>query len=493
MNIKTNSLAKQSAAQNSKRKKIENFGGNQKWEADFFQPTGEKEVLDILHTYKDSTVRPVGSLHSWSAITVSDGATVAMSGFDEITPYEMDGQKYVRLGAGVPLQRALDQLHATTDQTFPTLGAIKKQTISGAISTATHGSGKPSISHFVEKIRLAAYDPETGQPKIFEYSDGDKLRAARCGLGTQGVILSVDLKTVPKYLVEETVVAHPDLDSVLEAYEEKPLTQFTLMPYRWDYMSFERKPIENREMSLLEKTKAKVMKAFNTVGVDFLWHALMKGSVWLGDGAVKNFLKLTPHMIPKGQTVVNNSEDILTMHHDLFQHEEMELFLPESKMKESVDILKYATEVFSGESPEPNKQVEKKLKEMGMFEELMENKGRYTQHYPIFFRKILPEDAMVSMSSGDKAHFSCSIFTYNAPDDREAYGDFCSFLARALNKSSGARLHWGKHFPLGKEEMERAYPELDRFRELATETDPNGVFRNVYTERVLGLAPRNKN
>lgn len=96
---------------------------------------------------------------------------------------------------------------------------------------------------------------------------------------------------------------------------------------------------------------------------------------------------------------------------------------------------------------------------------------------------------MISMASGSESYFSCSVFTYNEPEDRKAYGDFCSWLARATHKMSGARLHWGKHFPLGASEMANVYPELDKFKGLAQAVDPNGVFRNQYTDRVLGLAP----
>jgi len=469
------------------RRSYENFGGNQKWTAKSYQPNTEAEILDILDRHSKGQVRPIGSLHSWSSVAASSGATVDMSSFDSVETFQRDGETLARVGAGATLQETLDTLHEKTDVTLPTLGAIKKQTVSGAVSTATHGSGKPSLSHFVEGMKVAAYDPETGKPKIFKYTDGEKLRAARCGLGTQGVILSLDLRTTPKYLVEETTVQHPDLTSVLSTYDENPLTQFILVPYRWDYMAFERNPVPQRERTWGEKAFAKVSKAFNTVGVDVLWHALMKGSLMVGDKAVKNLLKLTPHLMMKDRTRIDEAEEVLTLKHDLFQHEEMELFLPEDKLEQSVDVLTYATQVFAGEDVEAPPEVEKALKSAGMFEELQENKGSYTQHYPFFFRKIQPEDAMISMASGDKSYFSCSVFTYNAPDDRENYGKYCSFLARCLHKMSDARPHWGKHFPLEKEQIEKVYPELPRFRELARETDPNGVFRNQYTERVLGL------
>jgi xylitol oxidase len=48
-----------------------------------------------------------------------------------------------------------------------------------------------------------------------------------------------------------------------------------------------------------------------------------------------------------------------------------------------------------------------------------------------------------------------------------------------------ARLHWGKYFPLSNLDIEGVYPRLPEFRALCRQVDPNGVFRNEFTERVI--------
>ena len=73
--------------------------------------------------------------------------------FDAVEPFTRDAKNFVRVGAGCRLQDLLDRLHAATNQTLPTLGAIKRQTVAGAISTGTHGSGRQSLSHFVSRVR----------------------------------------------------------------------------------------------------------------------------------------------------------------------------------------------------------------------------------------------------------------------------------------------------------------------------------------------------
>ncbi len=154
-----------------------NFGGNVAWQTRRYRPRDEAELLQILQRHSRETIRALGSKHSWSDIAAGAAVSLDMSSFDQVTPFTAGGRSFVRVGAGVTIQALLDRLHASTDQTLPTLGAIKKQTISGAISTGTHGSGRESISHFVSKVRLAAYDPSTLQPTIHEYALGARAQS----------------------------------------------------------------------------------------------------------------------------------------------------------------------------------------------------------------------------------------------------------------------------------------------------------------------------
>jgi len=114
--------------------------------------------------------------------------------------------------------------------------------------------------------------------------------------------------------------------------------------------------------------------------------------------------------------------------------------------------------------------------------------GSYVHYYPLFCRRVLPEDTMISMASSiDEPIYSISIFTYDAPARCEPYYAFCSVLAHTLRKLVGARLHWGKHLPLEYADIAPLYPRLEEFRALCRRHDANGVLRNGYTERVLDL------
>jgi hypothetical protein len=465
-----------------------NFGGNQSWESRCYRPGSEAEVLEILDRHRSGRIRAVGSKHSWSDIAVGTDVSLDLGRLDEVRLHEKDGVVLARVGAGCRLQALLDRLHRTSDRTLPTLGAIKRQTISGAVSTGTHGSGTQSLSHFVAGVRLAAFDAASGNAKVFEYSDGNELRAARCGLGCTGILLSLDLVTVPKYNVRETVVCEASLDRVLRRYSEHSLTQFALVPYAWTYLVFERRPLAASRASLGEYCKALLYRLYSTVWVDVLFHLSVKASIAAGSRFVKAGLRLTPRLLLTGVSRVDDAEHVLTLGHYYFRHEEMEFFVAESHLAEALMVLRYATEVFAGEPGGPTAQIKAKLEAHGLHEELLEYRGSHTQHYPFFVRRLLPEDTLVSMGSSiTEPLYSISVFTYHSPGARQAYYRWCRWLARCMSALFAARLHWGKHLPLAAPEATRTYPRLKEFRQVCLALDPHGVFRNEYTARVLGL------
>jgi FAD/FMN-containing dehydrogenase len=466
---------------------LSNFGGNQKWQSRRYEPTSEQEVLDILATCGPETVRPLGSGHSWSDIAANADVTLDLHRLNQVETYEKNGNRFARAGAGCVLQDLLDRLHSISDQTLPTLGVIKRQKIAGAISTGTHGSGRQSLSHFVTRVRVAAFDPATGKPALFDYESGDELRAARCGLGCMGVILSVDLATVPKYDVAETIRDHADLQQILATYDEWPLTQFVLFPYCWRWIAYQRKRHDGAAPS--GRVKRQLVRIYNVLTTDIFFHLGVIASRRLGNGWVKSFLRLAPNLIVKDVERVDEAEHVLTLGHHYFRHEEMELTVTQSRLPHAARLAQAIVAWFAGASDRIPGDIESELQAVGLFEELRSKRGSYVLHYPIFFRRIMPEDTLVSMaSSAQEPCNSISFFTYDPPEQLAPYYELCSLLARAMNRLCEARPHWGKHSPLQYAEIAPLYPEMEKFRQLCARTDPKGVFRNLYTERVLNLS-----
>jgi hypothetical protein len=469
-------------APSQRRRELVNFGGNVTWQARCYRPRNEQEVLQILGRHRSERVRAIGSLHSWSDIAVTPGVTLDMSELDAVRFGRDDGRARVVVGAGCTLARLLDSLHATTSRTLPTLGVIKRQTLSGLVSTGTHGSGRPSVSHFVTAVRIAAFGAD-GTPTVFEDREGDELRAARCALGCMGVILSMELRTVPKFRVRETVLRLARVSDALQLYAAYPLTQFALVPHTWKVIAWQRETVAGTGIASL---RARVFRVFNVIGVDIGFHLLLKASIAIG--TVKGLMKLLPHLLIANAPRVDDAEHVLTQLHHLFRHEEMELFVPESKVADAAELLRYAIAMFAGDTASTPTDAESKLRAAGLYDELLVGRGTYLHHYPVLFRRVLPDDTLMSMAgAASEPWFSFSLFTYARPGGRAGYYTVCSWLARAMHALFGARLHWGKHYPLGAADTERMYPDLPKFTRLCRDRDPGGVFRNEFADRVLGF------
>lgn len=468
---------------------ITNFGGNVSFvPKQRYRPQNEAQVLDLLNKHAYGKIRVVASLHSWSDVVESEDVIVDMSNFDNVEiGTAKNGEILVTAGGGCVIQKLLDTIHSKTDSTLPSIGAVKVQTIAGVVSTGTHGSGKHSLSHYIDELRVAAYNAEA-KAKIYEWKDGPELLAARCALGCMGIILSVTFRCVPKYYVEETVSCYDTLAVVLAHESEFPLQQFILAPYLWSYFVYQRRMALTKPTTLGEIVNTQLYRVYKKIAVDILFHVAVEVLLSLRNpDYIRGFYeKIFPRIVVQGKKVLDDSERTLTMRHQLFKHLEMEVFIPARHILKAADFVRYVTSLFAGTSETVPDNVASELNRIGMLETLMKHKGGYTHHYPIFFRRVLPDDTLISMTSdSNEPYYTISFFTYLEP--RTQFYEFAGFLASSLTPLYDARLHWGKYYPLTNDEIEPLYPHLEEFRQICQKTDPNGVFHNEYTQRVLGF------
>jgi FAD/FMN-containing dehydrogenase len=405
----------------------------------------------------------------------------------------------VKVGAGCTIAELLKRLRRR-NLTLPTVGAIAKQTVAGAVATGTHGSGASSLSHYVREMEIATYDPVSQESFVLTLRadsanpiEREELRAARCSLGYLGIVLSVTLECVNAYDVEETLELVPSFDEVLASAKDFPLQQFVLLPYVWKYYVFRRhEPRGGRARGPWQWVKRMRYRAYKLVAIDFGLHGMIKAFANLPWPGLSRWLFgiAIPKIALKAWTSSDDSTRMLTIHHDLYRHIEMETFVPAARLGEALDLVHELTEIFAAGGlkarPLPAhieallQRVPEAMSELGW-------SGGYTNRYFIVCRRIHPDDTLISMTSGTAGdYYSVSVFSYRLGDP--SFGRYCRVLALCLTSLYGARLHWGKYFPLTHGAVEKMYPaHLDRFRDICTRYDPDGVFRNAYAQRVLGF------
>ncbi|PZG05936.1 FAD-linked oxidoreductase, partial [Micromonospora craterilacus] len=192
-----------------------NWAGNQHSVATaVLRPSSIVEVAEQIRSAAETgeRIRPVGSGHSFTSVAVGDGRRMDLTRLAIDVRVDVD-QRLVTVPAGMTL-RGLNALLASHQLALPNLGDIDAQTVAGAISTGTHGTGAAygGLATFVEALTLVTGTGEVlhcsteEHPEVFD--------AARISLGALGVLVEVTLRCVDAFVLR----AHKRpaaLDSVL--------------------------------------------------------------------------------------------------------------------------------------------------------------------------------------------------------------------------------------------------------------------------------------
>src|SRR5699024_1675969 len=162
-------------------------------------------------------VRVLGSGHSFTPIAVSDSDAIDLGNFTGITAADTDtGLVKVRAGTSLrALNAELDQLGLA----MTNLGDIDSQTIAGAVSTGTHGTGAgfQGLSAQVAALELVLADGS--EVECSDEQHPELFAAARVGLGALGVITHVTLRCESSFALAASERPMP-LRQVVEGFDD---------------------------------------------------------------------------------------------------------------------------------------------------------------------------------------------------------------------------------------------------------------------------------
>ncbi len=177
----------------------------------------DEEVADAVRFARanDLKVRVVGTGHSWTGLGATDGVQINVQNLKHFRVADRD-RKVVTMGAGTSIFEACEALWEE-GFSLKNQGDIDVQTLAGAASTGTHGSGitLANMASSIKRIKLV-----DGQGNIVEVTedDPDALRAARVSLGTIGIFTEIDLEVTDRYYLEE-YVTFPSWDELVENWD----------------------------------------------------------------------------------------------------------------------------------------------------------------------------------------------------------------------------------------------------------------------------------
>jgi FAD-linked oxidoreductase len=421
-----------------------NWGGNQQAvAAGVLAPGSVEEVCAAVKSASETgrRVKVVGSGHSFTAIAVADDLRMHLHRL--AAPVSVDGH-LVTVQAGMPLH-ALNAWLAGHGLAVPSLGDIDAQTVAGAISTGTHGTGlaHSTLASCVEALTLV-----TGSGSVVRVDRTDPLfPAARLGLGALGIMVEVTLRCVDAFtlLADERPMALPEvlarLDDDLAANEH---VEFYWYPY----------------------TDRAQLKRNNTVPAND--RPLSRTRGWVDDellantvfGAACRLGRAVPAVVPTisavaaraltARTYTERSDRVFCTARRV-RFTEMEYEVPRAAMPEVLGALPRIVEGLP-----------------------------FKVQFPVEVRFTGSDDVWLSHSYGrESAYVAVHQFT-GSP--YEPY-----FRAvEAVCEPLGGRPHWGKLHYRDAASLRAAYPRFDDFLAVRDRLDPSRVFTNPYLDRVLG-------
>jgi len=421
------------------------------WKGRYFMPTTEEEIQAIVNLAREEgcRIRMIGARHSWSDIARTREETDFVVSLDECNEVlEVNKDKgEVRVQAGIRIKDLNDAL-AKHGLALENLGTIAEQSIAGAISTATHGTGI-SFSNMATQVLGMKMVLSNGQALSIDDSENTHLLPlVRVSLGCLGIISEVRLKVVSAFRLHGRVDTTKTLRYVLEnldTYLQKH-DHFKLwwLPHQEGVWIWEL----NRTDKALKSNR--LLEWFN----DYFLGRIFFGS-WLG------FLERFPTIIPKANRFlqrlfsynerVKRSDKVLT-HPILIRHQEMAYSIP---IEYTVEALKVIGEVIEEED--------------------------FKVSFPLEIRFIKKDqNALSPMYGRDTCNITFCMY------DKKQYKQYFERMERVMLSRFDGRPHWGKMHFASQEELWMRYPRWIQFHSLKEMLDPIGMYSNTFIERLFG-------
>lgn len=396
------------------------------------------------------TVRARGSGHSFSSVGAAHGVALDLSGWTGIESVDhaapSGGLVTVRSGTTIrALNAELDRLGLA----MANLGDIDAQTISGAISTGTHGTGAAlgGLATQVAALELVLADGSV--VSCSAELRPDLFAAARIGLGALGVITTVTLRTEPAFVLAAEERPEP-IEDVLAALEESYVDNDHFEFYWFPYGT---KALTKRNNRL---PAGSVPRPLGTVR-RFYEYEVMENAAF---GALCRLGRRIPRLVrPIGRltSAALSPRSYSDVSHRVFVTSRRVRFV-ESEYAVPLPAL---GEVLG----------ELRARVAALADPVL---------FPVEVRVAAQDDIWLSTAYGRPTAY-IAIHQYVGMPFR-AYFDLFEAIAGAV----GGRPHWGKMHTLDAAALRERYPRFDDFARVRAAVDPDGRFTNPYLARVLG-------
>ena len=404
-------------------------------------PHDENELVRILKNNPKRKVRVRGSAHSWTGGIVSDDIFIHLDKMQGLLSFDKTASTATAY-TGTKLSLLCEEIFKH-DLAMINQGDINKQSLAGALSTGTHGTGVKlqSISNQVLSTKLV-----TAQGEVLEINSGDLKDALGVSFGSLGILSEVKLQLRPSYRLKLESFAEDMNEALLKVDQRRESNRHFEMFYfpvgDWSLIKMMNETNEDVSITGLSDR-------INDVVIENWLYELLNRLA----ASTKSYKKIDSLM----RTFISPQKRV-NWSHRLFPTDrnvrfmEMEYNLPLEKFEVVFDEMKWAI-----------------------------NKGKFQTLLPIEIRFVKGDTLLLSPAYGrDSVYFA--VHTYVKEDYRPYF-----LVMEEIFKRHKGRPHWGKMHTLKAVDLKEIYPRWEDFCDLRKKLDPHGIFINNHLKELFGL------
>ncbi|WP_328874269.1 FAD-binding protein [Streptomyces sp. NBC_00287] len=425
-----------------------NWGGNVSARpAREVTPASVEELADAVRKAAEDglKVKPVGSGHSFTSIAATDGVLIRPQLLTGIRNIDRNAMT-VTVEAGTPLKR-LNMALAREGLSLTNMGDIMEQTVSGATSTGTHGTGRDSGSIAAQITALELITADGSVIGCSEKENPDVFAAARTGVGALGIVTAITFAVEPVFLLtarEEPMTFDRVTQDFDELWAENEHFEFYWFPHTGNTNTK-----RNNRSAGPERPVGQLKAWFED---EFLSNGVFQAAQWIGRAApatIPAIAQISSKAL-SARTYTDIPYKVFTSPRRV-RFVEMEYAVPRAAAVETLRELKA----------------------------MVERSGLKVS-FPVEVRTAPADDITLSTASGRDSAYIAVHMAKGTP-----YQRYFTAAERIFTAHEG-RPHWGKVHTRDAEYFAGVYPRFGEFTALRDRLDPNRLFQNDYLRRVLG-------
>lgn len=392
-------------------------------------------------------IKPVGAGHSFTGIAIAPGVQLDLDDLTGLVSVDRPRSR-VTVRAGTRLHR-LPALLEPLGLALENLGDIDRQTIAGAISTGTHGTGAAFGSLATQVTAVTLVTGEGESLTVSEEENAELLPAVRLGLGALGVMVEITLQCVPAFVLAASERSEP-LEDVLDDFSGR-VDAADHFEFYWFPHTDVAVTKTNTRLSA-DARRRPVSPVGRLVQDELLSNALYAATCAAG--------RVVPAVTPRvnrtaarlfGRRDYSDRSTAVFVSPRRVRFREMEYAIPRADAAEAVRRIRSLIE-----------------------------ERRWRISFPIEVRATAADDNWLSTAHGrDTAYIAVHRYRHDSE------GEYFRAVEEIMRDYDG-RPHWGKLHYRVDDELRALYPRFDDFLAVRDRLDPHRLFTNPYLQRVLG-------